>query len=338
MKKIIFIIAILFSLPIFSQTAEDKVLAEAKYLLSVKQYHNVVTLLEGKENIVARNPRVLYCLIKARNYILGKQANTDKYDYTMVEELRKDIQKFSVLSKTKKKKIPADIEAEIADINQKLSKLPSKEEYLALQRKKIEEEQLKLISKTYEDDKYDKIEEDQLKLISKAYEENKFDEVLRLIEVNKHSDIPTYELVYYKAMAKYYLLYPGTVEFNQIDYVRTLLNKYLKYYSDKNITYNSSIKFALTVLDNLNRGTELRMNAKREAELYENARTLFKQVSRNLNYTSWEDIVKARNATAEYLSLGAIYRSHYNEIEQNSNVLNTYPKTAADYYKLKFRK
>ena len=320
MKKIIFIIAILFSLPIFSQTAEDKVLAEAKYLLSVKQYHNVVTLLEGKENIVARNPRVLYCLIKARNYILGKQANTDKYDYIMVEELRKDIQKFSVLSKTKKKKIPADIEAEIADINQKLSKLPSKEEYLALQRKKVVEEQLKLISKAYQDDKYD--------------------EVLKLVELYNRSDIPTYELAYYKAMAKYHLLHPETVEFKQIDDVRTLLNTYLEHYSDKNITYNGSIKFALTVLDKYPQ-TEaellrMRMEAKREAELYENARTLFKQVTYNFDYTSWEQIDNARKATAEYLSLGIKNNSHYQEIEQNSNVLeDVYPKTETDYYKLK---
>ena len=320
MKKIIFIIAILFSLPIFSQTTEDKVLAEAKYLLSVKQYHNVVTLLEGKENIVARNPRVLYCLIKARNYILGKQANTDKYDYTMVEELRKDIQKFFVLSKTKKKKIPADIEAEVADINQKLSKLPSKEEYLALQRKKVVEEQLKLISKAYQDDKYD--------------------EVLKLVELYNRSDIPTYELAYYKAMAKYHLLHPETVEFSQIDDARTLLNTYLKHYSDKNITYDSSVKIALTVLDKYPQ-TEaellrMRMEAKREAELYENARTLFKQVTYNFDYTSWEQIDNARKATAEYLSLGIKNNSHYQEIEQNSNVLkDVYPKTEADYYKLK---
>jgi hypothetical protein len=321
MKKILFIIAILFSLPIFSQTAEDKVLAEAKYLLSVKQYHNVVTLLEGKENIVERNPRVLYCLIKARIYILGKQANTDKYDYTMVEELRKDIEKFSVLSKTKKKKIPSDIEAEIADIKQKLSKLPSKEEYLALQRKKAVEEQLKLIYKAYEEDKYD--------------------EVLRLIELYNRSDIPAYELAYYKAIAKYYLLlHPETAEFKQIDDVRTLLNVYLEHYSHKNIAYDNNIKEALTILNKYPETEaeflQMRMEAKREAELYKKANTLFKQLTYNFNYISWEQIDNARKATAEYLLLGIKNNSHYQEIKQNSNVLeDVYPKTEADYYKLK---
>ncbi len=309
MKKIIFIIAILFSLPIFSQTAEDKVLAEAKNTVQRGQYNQAIRLLEEKENVVGNNPRALYYLIKAR-YALVMQANINDNNYAIVEELRKDIQKFSVLSKTKKKKIPADIEAEVADINQKLNKISN-----------------------------DKIAEEQLNFIIKAYENNKYDEVLRLVKLYNRSDIPTYKLVYYKAMAKYHLLPPEIAEFSQIDDARTLLNTYLEHYSDKNITYDSSVKIALTVLDKYPKTeAELRMNAKREAELYENARTLFNQLSRNLNYTSWEDIVKARNATAEYLSLGAIYRSHYNEIEQNSNVLNTYPKTAADYYKLKFRK
>ena len=141
-------------------------------------------------------------------------------------------------------------------------------------------------------------------------------------------------------MAKYYLLHPETAEFKQIDDVRTLLNTYLEHYSDKNIKYDSNIKFALTVLYKYPQ-TEaellrMRMEAKREAELYENARTLFKQVTYNFNYTSWEQIDNARKATAEYLLLGTINHSHYKEIEQNSNVLkDVYPKTETDYYKLK---
>ncbi len=93
MKKIIFIIALLFSLPIFSQTPIDKILGEAKNTVQRGQYNQAIRLLEEKENIVRDNPRALYYLIKARYALI--EADIDDYDYTIVEELRKNIYKFS---------------------------------------------------------------------------------------------------------------------------------------------------------------------------------------------------------------------------------------------------
>ena len=312
MKKIIFIIALLFSLPIFSQTPIDKILGEAKYLVYEGEYNQAIKLLEGKKNIVRDNPRALYYLIKARYALI--EADIDDYDYTIVEELRKNIYKFSSLDKAKKKKIPSDIEAEVADINEKLNKFPSKEEYITQRQKKIANKQLKDIAE--------------------AYKRSYYNEVLRLIELYKLSDIPIYELGYYRAMAAYKLLQPETAEFKQIDDVRTLLNAYLEHYSHKNIVYDNNIKEALTVLNKYpTTEAELlqkRANIIREAELYKKATSLFGKW-----YTSWEDIVNARNATTEYLLLGVINRSHYKEIERNSEELNTYPETEEAYNKKK---
>jgi len=317
MKKIIFIIALLFSLPIFSQTPIDKILGEAKYLVYEGEYNQAIKLLEEKENVVGNNPRALYYLIKAR-YALVMQANTNDNNYAIVEELRKNIQKFSVLSKSKKKKIPADIEAEVADINQKLSKISSKEEYI----------------------RQKEVADNQLKLITTAYAKNDYNEVLKLIEQYKLSDIPVYELGYYRAMAAGKLLQPETAEFKQIDDVRTLLNAYLEHYSHMNIAYDNDIKEALTVLSKYPTTEadflQKRMDAKREEELYKKASALFDRLTYNFNYTSWEEIDNARKATAEYLLLGVKNYSHYQEIEQNSNVLkNVYPKTEAAYNKQK---
>lgn len=317
MKKIIFIIALLFSLPIFSQTPIDKILGEAKYLVNEGEYNQVIKLLEEKENVVGNNPRALYYLIKAR-YALVMQANTNDNNYAIVEELRKNIQKFSVLSKSKKKKIPADIEAEVADIKQKLSKISSKEEYI----------------------RQKEVADNQLKLITTAYAKNDYNEVLKLIEQYKLSDIPVYELGYYRAMAAGKLLQPETAEFKQIDDVRTLLNAYLEHYSHMNIAYDNNIKEALTVLSKYPTTEadflQKRMDAKREEELYKKASALFDRLTYNFNYTSWEEIDNARKATAEYLLLGVKNYSHYQEIEQNSNVLkNVYPKTEAAYNKQK---
>ena len=317
MKKIIFIIALLFSLPIFSQTPIDKILGEAKYLVYEGEYNQAIKLLEEKENVVGNNPRALYYLIKAR-YALVMQANTNDNNYAIVEELRKNIQKFSVLSKSKKKKIPADIEAEVADINQKLSKISSKEEYI----------------------RQKEVADNQLKLITTAYAKNDYNEVLKLIEQYKLSDIPVYELGYYRAMAAGKLLQPETAEFKQIDDVRTLLNAYLEHYSHMNIAYDNNIKEALTVLSKYPTTEadflQKRMDAKREEELYKKASALFDRLTYNFNYTSWEEIDNARKATAEYLLLGVKNYSHYQEIEQNSNVLkNVYPKTEAAYNKQK---
>lgn len=317
MKKIIFIIALLFSLPIFSQTPIDKILGEAKYLVYEGEYNQAIKLLEEKENVVGNNPRALYYLIKAR-YALVMQANTNDNNYAIVEELRKNIQKFSVLSKSKKKKIPADIEAEVADIKQKLSKISSKEEYI----------------------RQKEVADNQLKLITTAYAKNDYNEVLKLIEQYKLSDIPVYELGYYRAMAAGKLLQPETAEFKQIDDVRTLLNAYLEHYSHMNIAYDNNIKEALTVLSKYPTTEadflQKRMDAKREEELYKKASALFDRLTYNFNYTSWEEIDNARKATAEYLLLGVKNYSHYQEIEQNSNVLkNVYPKTEAAYNKQK---
>ena len=317
MKKIIFIIALLFSLPIFSQTPIDKILGEAKYLVYEGEYNQAIKLLEEKENVVGNNPRALYYLIKAR-YALVMQANTNDNNYAIVEELRKNIQKFSVLSKSKKKKIPADIEAEVADINQKLSKISSKEEYI----------------------RQKEVADNQLKLITTAYAKNDYNEVLKLIEQYKLSDIPVYELGYYRAMAAGKLLQPETAEFKQIDDVQTLLNAYLEHYSHMNIAYDNDIKEALTVLSKYPTTEadflQKRMDAKREEELYKKASALFDRLTYNFNYTSWEEIDNARKATAEYLLLGVKNYSHYQEIEQNSNVLkNVYPKTEAAYNKQK---
>jgi hypothetical protein len=312
MKKIIFIIALLFSLPIFSQTPIDKILGEAKYLVNEGEYNQAIKLLEEKKNIAGDNPRALYYLIKARYALI--EANIDDYDYTIVEELRENIYKFSNLDKAKKKKIPADIEAEVADINEKLNKFPSKEEYITQRQKKIANKQLKDIAD--------------------AYKRSYYNEVLRLIELYKLSDIPIYELGYYRAMAAYKLLQPETAEFKQIDDVRTLLNVYLEHYSHKNIAYDNNIKEALTILNKYpTTEAELlqkREDAKREEELYKKATSLFGKW-----YTSWEDIVNARNATTEYLLLGVINRSHYKEIERNSEELNTYPETEEAYNKEK---
>lgn len=317
MKKIIFIIVLLFSLPIFSQTTIDKILGEAKYLVYEGEYNQAIKLLEEKENVVGNNPRALYYLIKAR-YALVMQANTNDNNYAIVEELRKNIQKFSVLSKSKKKKIPADIEAEVADIKQKLSKISSKEEYI----------------------RQKEVADNQLKLITTAYAKNDYNEVLKLIEQYKLSDIPVYELGYYRAMAAGKLLQPETAEFKQIDDVRTLLNAYLEHYSHMNIAYDNNIKEALTVLSKYPTTEadflQKRMDAKREEELYKKASALFDRLTYNFNYTSWEEIDNARKATAEYLLLGVKNYSHYQEIEQNSNVLkNVYPKTEAAYNKQK---
>lgn len=317
MKKIIFIIVLLFSLPIFSQTPIDKILGEAKNTVQRGQYNQAIRLLEEKENVVGNNPRALYYLIKAR-YALVMQANTNDNNYAIVEELRKNIQKFSVLSKSKKKKIPADIEAEVADINQKLSKISSKEEYI----------------------RQKEVADNQLKLITTAYAKNDYNEVLKLIEQYKLSDIPVYELGYYQAMAAGKLLQPETAEFKQIDDVRTLLNAYLEHYSHMNIAYDNNIKEALTVLSKYPTTEadflQKRMDAKREEELYKKASALFDRLTYNFNYTSWEEIDNARKATAEYLLLGVKNYSHYQEIEQNSNVLkNVYPKTEAAYNKQK---
>ena len=317
MKKIIFIIVLLFSLPIFSQTPIDKILGEAKNTVQRGQYNQAIRLLEEKENVVGNNPRALYYLIKAR-YALVMQANTNDNNYAIVEELRKNIQKFSVLSKSKKKKIPADIEAEVADINQKLSKISSKEEYI----------------------RQKEVADNQLKLITTAYAKNDYNEVLKLIEQYKLSDIPVYELGYYRAMAAGKLLQPETAEFKQIDDVRTLLNAYLEHYSHMNIAYDNDIKEALTVLSKYPTTEadflQKRMDAKREEELYKKASALFDRLTYNFNYTSWEEIDNARKATAEYLLLGVKNYSHYQEIEQNSNVLkNVYPKTEAAYNKQK---
>lgn len=317
MKKIIFIIVLLFSLPIFSQTPIDKILGEAKNTVQRGQYNQAIRLLEEKENVVGNNPRALYYLIKAR-YALVMQANTNDNNYAIVEELRKNIQKFSVLSKSKKKKIPADIEAEVADIKQKLSKISSKEEYI----------------------RQKEVADNQLKLITTAYAKNDYNEVLKLIEQYKLSDIPVYELGYYRAMAAGKLLQPETAEFKQIDDVRTLLNAYLEHYSHMNIAYDNNIKEALTVLSKYPTTEadflQKRMDAKREEELYKKASALFDRLTYNFNYTSWEEIDNARKATAEYLLLGVKNYSHYQEIEQNSNVLkNVYPKTEAAYNKQK---
>ena len=317
MKKIIFIIALLFSLPIFSQTPIDKILGEAKNTVQRGQYNQAIRLLEEKENVVGNNPRALYYLIKAR-YALVMQANTNDNNYAIVEELRKNIQKFSVLSKSKKKKIPADIEAEVANIKQKLSKISSKEEYI----------------------RQKEVADNQLKLITTAYAKNDYNEVLKLIEQYKLSDIPVYELGYYRAMAAGKLLQPETAEFKQIDDVRTLLNAYLEHYSHMNIAYDNNIKEALTVLSKYPTTEadflQKRMDAKREEELYKKASALFDRLTYNFNYTSWEEIDNARKATAEYLLLGVKNYSHYQEIEQNSNVVkNVYPKTEAAYNKQK---
>lgn len=317
MKKIIFIIVLLFSLPIFSQTPIDKILGEAKNTVQRGQYNQAIRLLEEKENVVGNNPRALYYLIKAR-YALVMQANTNDNNYAIVEELRKNIQKFSVLSKSKKKKIPADIEAEVANIKQKLSKISSKEEYI----------------------RQKEVADNQLKLITTAYAKNDYNEVLKLIEQYKLSDIPVYELGYYRAMAAGKLLQPETAEFKQIDDVRTLLNAYLEHYSHMNIAYDNNIKEALTVLSKYPTTEadflQKRMDAKREEELYKKASALFDRLTYNFNYTSWEEIDNARKATAEYLLLGVKNYSHYQEIEQNSNVLkNVYPKTEAAYNKQK---
>ena len=283
LKKIIFIIALLFSLPIFSQTPIDKILGEAKYLVNEGEYNQAIKLLEGKKNIAGDNPRALYYLIKARYALI--EANIDDYDYTIVEELRENIYKFSNLDKAKKKKIPSDIKVEVVDINQKLRKLPSKEEYLALQRKKVAEEQLKDIAD--------------------AYKRSYYNEVLRLIELYKLSDIPIYELGYYRAMAAYKLLQPETAEVKQIDGVRTLLNVYLEHYSHKNIVYDNNIKEALTILNKYpTTEAELlqkREDAKREEELYKKATSLFEKLSYDFKDTTWEDITNARKATDEYL-------------------------------------
>ena len=317
MKKIIFIIALLFSLPIFSQTPIDKILGEAKYLVNEGEYNQAIKLLEGKKNIAGDNPRALYYLIKARYALI--EANIDDYDYTIVEELRENIYKFSNLDKAKKKKIPSDIKVEVVDINQKLRKLPSKEEYLALQRKKVAEEQLKDIAD--------------------AYKRSYYNEVLRLIELYKLSDIPIYELGYYRAMAAYKLLQPETAEFKQIDGVRTLLNVYLEHYSHKNIVYDNNIKEALTILNKYpTTEAELlqkREDAKREEELYKKATSLFEKLSYDFKDTTWEDITNARKATDEYLSLGVKKYPHYGKIEQNSKELKEYPKTEAIYNNIK---
>lgn len=317
MKKIIFIIVLLFSLPIFSQTTIDKILGEAKNTVQRGQYNQAIRLLEEKENVVGNNPRALYYLIKAR-YALVMQANTNDNNYAIVEELRKNIQKFSVLSKSKKKKIPADIEAEVADINQKLSKISSKEEYI----------------------RQKEVADNQLKLITTAYAKNDYNEVLKLIEQYKLSDIPVYELEYYRAMAAGKLLQPETAEFKQIDDVRTLLNAYLEHYSHMNIAYDNNIKEALTVLSKYPTTEadflQKRMDAKREEELYKKASALFDRLTYNFNYTSWEEIDNARKATAEYLLLGVKNYSHYQEIDRNSNILvNNYPKTEAIYNNIK---
>ena len=318
MKKIIFIIVLLFSLPIFSQTPIDKILGEAKYLVYEGEYNQAIKLLEEKKNIVRDNPRALYYLIKARYALI--EADIDDYDYTIVEELRKNIYKFSSLDKAKKKKIPSDIEAEVADIKEKLNKFPDKEEYIAQRQKKIADKQLKDIAE--------------------AYKRSYYSEVLKLIEQYKLSDIPIYELGYYRAMAAYKLLQPETAEFKQIDDVRTLLNAYLEHYSHMNIAYDNNIKEALTVLSKYPTTEadflQKRMDAKREEELYKKASALFDRLTYNFNYTSWEEIDNARKATAEYLLLGVKNYSHYQEIEQNSNVLkNVYPKTEAAYNKQK---
>ena len=318
MKKIIFIIVLLFSLPIFSQTPIDKILGEAKYLVYEGEYNQAIKLLEGKKNIVRDNPRALYYLIKARYALI--EADIDDYDYTIVEELRKNIYKFSNLDKAKKKKIPSDIEAEVADINEKLNKFPSKEEYIAQRQKKIADKQLKDIAE--------------------AYKRSYYSEVLKLIEQYKLSDIPIYELGYYRAMAAYKLLQPETAEFKEIDDVRTLLNAYLEHYSHKNIVYDNNIKEALTVLNKYpTTEAELlqkREDAKREEELYKKATSLFEKLSYDFKDTTWEDITNARKATDEYLYLGVINYFHYQEIDRNSNILvNNYPKTEAIYNNIK---